>query len=289
MLEAMPVLAMPAQAMPTLGILATPYINLTNKNSQELILDKTLLRLLAKKKINYIIIQYTISKSKLNELLNNLDGLIFPGGQAGNFYDNKFYRAYFKIQKFLVLQAQHINSVTRPFPILGICNGYENMILIERNYNITKNHIKNIFINVKCYKNYKAPLFSISKKYRNKRLHKTKKIIHNNLLAVDPKTNIGDYKIMATSLDKNNNGFIDIVKHNNYPFFGFQGHPEVNNGEMLEPFFKVVKASFNERKKASFNERKKASFNKHKRSATYNNAAIYKNSKIKTLKLRVLK
>jgi hypothetical protein len=109
------------------------------------------------------------------------------------------------------------------------------------------------------------------------------------LLAVDPKTNIGDYKIMATSLDKNNSSFIDIVKHNNYPFFGFQGHPEVNNGELLEPFFKVVKASFNERKKASFNERKKASFNKHKRSATYNNAAIYKNSKIKTLKLRVLK
>jgi gamma-glutamyl-gamma-aminobutyrate hydrolase PuuD len=272
------------EAMPTLGILATPYINLTNKNSQELILDKNLLRLLAKKNINYIIIQYTINKSKLNDLLNNLDGLIFPGGQAGNFYNNKFYKAYFKIQKFLVLRAQHINSVTRPFPILGICNGYENMILIERNYNITKNHIKNIFINVKCYKNYKAPLFS--KKYRNKRLHKTKKIIHNNLLAVDPKTNIGNYKIMATSLDKNNKGFIDIVKHNSYPFYGFQGHPEINNGELLDPFLKVVKASFNKRKEASFNKRKEASFNKHKRSATVKNS---KNSKIKTLKLRVLK
>ena len=265
--------AMPALAMPTLGILATPYINLTNKNSQELILDKNLLRLLAKKNINYIIIQYTIDKSKLNDLLNDLDGLIFPGGQTGNFYNNKFYKAYFKMQKFLVLRAQHINSVIRPFPILGICNGYENMILIERNYNITKNHIKKTFINVKCYKNYNAPLFS--KKYRNKRLHKTKKIIHNNLLAIDPKTNIGDYKIMATSLDKNNKGFIDIVKHNSYPFYGFQGHPEVNNGELLEPFFKAVKASFNKRKKASFN--------KHKRSATYNNV------KNKTLKLRVLK
>jgi gamma-glutamyl-gamma-aminobutyrate hydrolase PuuD len=261
--------AMPRLAMPTLGILATPYINLTNKNSQELILDKNLLRLLTKKNINYIIIQYNINKSKLNDLLNNLDGLIFPGGQAGNFYNNKFYKAYFKIQKFIVLRAQHINSVTRPFPILGICNGYENMILIERNYNITKNHIKKTFINVKCFKNYNAPLFS--KKYRNKRLHKTKKIIHNNLLAVDPKTNIGDYKIMATSLDKNNMGFIDIVKHNSYPFYGFQGHPEINNGELLDPFFKVVKASFNKRKKTS---------------AT---AKIYKNSKLKTLKLRVLK
>ena len=268
---------MPTLAMPTLGILATPYINLTNKNSQELILDKNLLRLLTKKNINYIIIQYTINKSKLNDLLNNLDGLIFPGGQAGNFYNNKFYKAYFKIQKFLVLRAQHINSVTRPFPILGICNGYENMILIERNYNITKNHIKKTFINVKCYKNYKAPLFS--KKYKIKRLHKTKKIIHNNLLAVDPKTNIGDYKIMATSLDKNNKGFIDIVKHNSYPFYGFQGHPEINNGELLDPFIKVVEASFNKRKEASFNKRKETS-------AT---AKIYNNSKIKTLKLRVLK
>ena len=106
-------------------------------------------------------------------------------------------------------------------------------------------------------------------------MHKTKKIIHNNLLAVDPKTNIGNYKIMATSLDKNNKGFIDIVKHNSYPFYGFQGHPEVNNGELLDPFLKVVKASFNRRKKTSFN--------KHKGSATV------KNSKIKTLKLRVLK
>lgn len=268
MLEAMPTLA-----MPTLGILATPYINLTNINSRELILDKTLLRLLEKKNINYIIIQYTINKSKLNELLNSLDGLIFPGGQVGNFYNNKFYKTYFKIQKFLIKRAQHINSVTRPFPILGICNGYENMILIERNYNITKNHIKKTFINVKCYKNYNAPLFS--KKYRNKgfNFNKTKKIIHNNLLAVDPKTSIGNYKIMATSLDKNNKGFIDIVKHNSYPFYGFQGHPEVNNGELLDPFIKVVKASFNKRK----------------RSATYNNAKIYRNSNIKTLKLRVLK
>ena len=43
--------------IPTLGILATPYINnINNKDErlQELILDKTLLRLLAKKNINYI-------------------------------------------------------------------------------------------------------------------------------------------------------------------------------------------------------------------------------------------
>jgi gamma-glutamyl-gamma-aminobutyrate hydrolase PuuD len=264
--------AIPRLVMPTLGILATPYINNSNKNSRELILDKALLRLLKNKNINYINIQYTITKTKLNDLLNSLDGLIFPGGQIGNFYNNKFYKTYFKIQKFLIKRAQHINSSHRPFPVLGICNGYENMILIEKNYNITKKHIKKTFINVKSYKNYKAPLFS--KKYRNKGFNKTKKIIHNNLLAIDPKTNIGDYKIEATSLDKNNKGFIDIVKHNKFPFFGFQGHPEINSEELIDPFIKVVKASFNKRKSIN---------------TTYNNTKIYKTPRIKTMKLRVLK
>jgi gamma-glutamyl-gamma-aminobutyrate hydrolase PuuD len=269
-----------AVELPTLGILATPYINSNNKDLREYIYDKPLLKLLAKKKINYIIIPYNnVTKIKLNGLLNSLDGLIFPGGQIGNFYNNKFYKAYFKIQKFLMKRAQHINLVTRPFPVLGICNGYENMMLIERNYNITKNHIKKTFINVKSYKNYKARLFSI--KYKSKGLNKTKKIIHNNLLALDPKTNIGDYKLIATSLDKNNREFIDIVKHNSYPFFGFQGHPEVNNGELLDPFIKVVKASFNKRK----------SIISPVTNTTYNtkNYKNYKNYKIKTMKLRVLK
>ena len=108
-------------------------------------------------------------------------------------------------------------------------------------------------------------------------LHKTNKIIHNNLLAIDPKTNIGDYIIEATSLDKNNKEFIDIVKHKKYPFYGFQGHPEINNEELIDPFLEVVKASFSERKSSASNSNK-----------TYTNSKIYKNSKIKTLKLRVL-
>jgi gamma-glutamyl-gamma-aminobutyrate hydrolase PuuD len=64
---------------PTLGILATPYINEKHKTSREIIFDKTLIRLLKKKHINYVIIYYNIAKSQLDELLNSLDGLIFPG------------------------------------------------------------------------------------------------------------------------------------------------------------------------------------------------------------------
>jgi len=179
----------PLLGKPTLGILATPYINEKYKTSREIIFDKTLIRLLKKQNINYVIIYYSIAKSQLDNLLNCLDGLIFPGGQIGNFYNNNFYKAYFKMQKLLMKRATAINSHYRPFPILGICNGYENMMLIAKNYNITKNNIKNTIINVTCYKNYKtAPLFS--NKHGTIGLNKTKKkIIHNNSLALDPKKN----------------------------------------------------------------------------------------------------
>ena len=236
------------EVIPIVGILATPYINFKNYKSRELIIDKTLIKLLKKNSINYRIIPYTIAKAKLNELINSLDGLIFPGGQIGNFYNNKFYKEYFKIQTFLIKRAKHINLLYRPLPVLGICNGYENMILIEKSYNITKNHIKKTFKTVKCYKNYKA-----SPKFRTKnRLNTTKKIIHNNMLAIDPKTNISKYGIVATCVDENNKEFIDIVKHETLPFYGFQGHPEINNEDLLKPFFKVVNASFDKRNKGLY-------------------------------------
>jgi len=265
---------------PTLGILATPYINEKHKTSREIIFDKTLIRLLKKLHINYSIIYYNTAKSQYDELLNSLDGLIFPGGQIGNFYNNDFYKAYYKIQKYLMKRATSINMYYRPFPILGICNGYENMILIAKNYNITKNNIKNTFINVSSYKNYKAaPLFS--NKHGSCGINKTKKkIIHNNSLALDPKKIIPHYKIVATSYDKYNKEFIEIVKHEKYPYYGFQGHPEVYNHDLMHAFFEDVKASFSKRIAYKTNNIKSK--------YSIKNIKKVKKNKNKTMKLRVL-
>jgi gamma-glutamyl-gamma-aminobutyrate hydrolase PuuD len=265
---------------PLLGILATPYINEKHKTSREIIYDKTLIRLLKKKNVNYTIIYYNSAKSHYDKLLNSLDGLIFPGGQIGNFYNNTFYKAYYKMQKYLMKRATAINMYYRPFPILGICNGYENMMLIAKNYNITKNNIKNTFINVRSYKNYKTvPLFS--NKHGSCGINKTKKkIIHNNSLALDPKKFIPHYKIVATSYDKYNKEFIEIVKHEKYPYYGFQGHPEVYNHDLMDAFFEVVKDSFSKRIAYKTNN--------IKTKYTTKNIKKVKKYKNKTLKLRVL-
>jgi len=61
------------------------------------------------------------------------------------------------------------------------------------------------------------------------------------------KKKIKNYEIIATNLDKNNKEFIDIIKHKKYPFFGFQGHPEINNTKLFIPFINSVYENFNKK------------------------------------------
>jgi hypothetical protein len=38
--------------------------------------------------------------------------------------------------------------------------------------------------------------------------------------------------------------FIEIIKHKNFPFYGFQGHPEESSPELLIPYILDIKKSF---------------------------------------------
>jgi gamma-glutamyl-gamma-aminobutyrate hydrolase PuuD len=232
---------------PLIGILATPYIK--NNNSDEVFLKENLINFFKHNSIDYIIIPYTIKKLELNKILSNLDGVLFPGSQIGNYYNNKFIKQHFFTQKYIVKKVKFLAANNILIPILAICHGYENMILIENNYSLSKKTISNTFINVNSYSNYKTiPKFSNNKmgKLFKKNFNKTKKLIHNNSLAMPlyRKQKIRNYEVIATSLDKNNKEFIDIVKHKKYPFFGFQGHPEINNTKLFSLFIDYVNESF---------------------------------------------
>jgi gamma-glutamyl-gamma-aminobutyrate hydrolase PuuD len=238
---------------PVIGILATPYIK--NTISNEIFLKENLLTFLKHNSIDYIVIPYTIKKFELNKILPKLDGFLFPGSQIGNLYNNKFIKQHFLTQKYIVKKIKLLANNNIILPILAICHGYENMILIEKNYNLTNKNIKKTFINVHAYNDYKTiPKFKNSKlgKLFKKNFNKTKKLIHNNSLALalklESKNRIKNYEIIAISLDKNNKEFIEIIKHKKYPFFGYQGHPEINNTKLFLPFINYVNKSFNEKK-----------------------------------------
>ena len=236
-------------AMPLVGILATPYIK--NNNSNEVFLKETVLTFLKQHSLDYIVIPYNIKKSTLNKILYAIDGLLFPGSQICNLYNNKYIKQHFLTQKYIVRKIKLLANNNILIPILAICHGYENMILIEKNYNLTKKNIDDTFINVNSFDDYKSiPKFKNNKlgNLLKSNFNKTKKLLHNNALAIDPKHRIQNYEIIATSLDKNNKEFISIVKHKKYPFFGYRGHPEINNTKLCAPFISYVKTVFNKKK-----------------------------------------
>ena len=256
-----------SKTKPLIGILATPYIK---KNiSSKIFLKENLLTFIMEHSLDYIIIPYNIKKFELNKILSKLDGLVFPGSQIGNIYNNKFINQHFLTQKYIVKKIKSLaNNNNILIPILAICHGYENMILIEKNYKLTNKNIEKTFINVISFWDHKTvPKFKnnkLGKLFKNN-FNKTKKLYHNNSLALDSKYKIKNYENIATSLDKNNKEFIEIIKHKKYPFFGFQGHPEINNTKIFAPFISYLHASF----------KKKISNNK-----------LYDNSNLKLIKLK---
>ena len=226
---------------PIIGILATPYVNEKIKRTQ-VFLTNSVVKFLKRNNIDFIVIPYNISKIKLKTLIKNLDGLLFPGSQVGNYYYAKEFKEHYKKQKFILKLAKVVNKTERMLPILSICHGFQNSMLIE-----SKESIDDLFINVHAFYDYKKdPIFTTSGEKLKKLYNKSKKLIHNNKLGISPKKINKTKKIylLAKTKDKNGKEFIEIIKHKNYPFYGFQGHAERSKPELLIPYVIDIKRSF---------------------------------------------
>jgi gamma-glutamyl-gamma-aminobutyrate hydrolase PuuD len=239
---------------PLIGILPTPYIE--NNISNKIFLKENIIKFLKENSLDYIIIPYTINKVELNNILPKLNGLVFPGSQLGNYFNNKFIKHYYLKQKYIVKQVKLLAHNNNSIPILSICHGHQSMVLIEKNYKLTNKNIKKTLLNVHSYSDsYSDSEYKTIPKFKRTKLgnlfknnfNKTKKLVHNHALALDAKKKIKNYEIIATNLDKNNKEFIDIIKHKKYPFFGFQGHPEINNTKLFIPFINSVYENFNKK------------------------------------------
>lgn len=232
---------------PIIGILATPYIHKDSKKSKEIFLKEDIINILKKENIDILIIPYNLTKNKLKLIVQKLDGIIFPGSQVGNYYYRKEFKEHFNSQSYLIKIIKKMNKY-RLFPLLSICHGFENLLLIESKKKPNKKTIKNFFMNTKAYFGYKScPLYcknQTSKQFK-KYYKKYNKMIFNNKLGISPKTikNLKSIDLVAISKDKKYKSFVNIIKYKNYPFYGFQGHPERRNIELLKPFILDVKKS----------------------------------------------
>jgi len=226
---------------PTVGILASPYID-NNYAGNRVFLSHIFITYLERNNIDFVVIPYNLSKSRLKNVLKNIDGLIFPGSQIGNYYDKHEFTEHLKTQKILLKMAKKLNKTERLLPILSICHGFQNLMLIETNEDIDK-----LFIDVKSYYNYKKdPVFTESGKHFKNFYNSSNILIHNNKLGISPNKINKTKKISlyAKTKDKRGKMFIEIIKHKNFPFYGFQAHPEKSSPELLMPYLIDIKKSF---------------------------------------------
>ena len=250
---------------PLLGILATPYISSKFKKKQ-VYLKRDFLKYLKKAGINYIVIPYNIGKPRLNQYLDRVNGLYFPGSQIGNYYATPEFKKHFQICEYLIKKAIIINKCERRLPILGICHGFENMMLIGANLKPTKKNIRIFLSTVFAGGDYKTKLRTSSRKYNYK-----KPVLHNNSLGVLPRTFKKNrtlrkkYNILATGLDRNSEKFIEIVKAKYMPFYGFQFHAELSDPKFFfADFLRDMQISFIKSNNKN-NKNNKTSNMKHKR------------------------
>ena len=226
---------------PTVGILATPYIN-NNSTSKNVFLSHTFIKFFERNNIDVVVIPYNLSKSKLKSILKNIDGLLFPGSQIGNYYETAEFKEHLKIHKLLLKLVKSINRKERLLPILSVCHGFQNLMLLETNEDPDK-----LFIDVKAYYNYrKNPKFTKNGNHMKKFYNKSTTLIHNNTMGISPTTMNKTKKISlyAKTKDKTGKSFVEIIKHKNFPFYGFQAHPERSSPELLIPYVLDIKKSF---------------------------------------------
>ena len=172
--------------------------------------------------ITPVCIPYDVNKKELLKCLDKVQGVLWTGGdidnstytkEQRNTYINTLYTTYEVAKKY--------NDNSRHYPIWGMCQGFELLVLFQHGKfyrkGLTK-HEQDGKYPIHFFQSTKMTDW-FSKKMIDK-MKTTKCVIQHHMLGFD----IEDYpylNIMSTQDD-----FINIIEYKRYPFYGVQFHLE---------------------------------------------------------------
>ena len=172
--------------------------------------------------ITPVCIPYDVNKKELLKCLDKVQGVLWTGGyienseytkEQRNTYINTLYTTYEVAKKY--------NDNGRHYPIWGMCQGFELLVLFQNGKYYRKGltkHEKEGKYPIHFFQSTKMTDW-FSKKMMDK-MKTTKCIIQHHMLGFD----IEDYpylNIVSTQDD-----FINIIEYKRYPFYGVQFHLE---------------------------------------------------------------
>jgi len=172
----------------------------------------------------------TYDEKNLTIIFNSLNGILIPGG-GSNLKDSKYIKA---VKKLMKLAIQY-NRNGGYFPILGICLGFEAMhVYFEKKRNfLSPLDSENRSLPIKLDKTFPTSrmFFNLTKELRDalEKQALTSNFHHDGIHPSWYKRSKRlkrQYRLLATSLDRNGKPFVAAMEGIKYPFYGLQFHPE---------------------------------------------------------------
>lgn len=170
------------------------------------------------------------------DLMDQLNGMILPGGNVNLVNKDGFLHPFTEKSILIVNKAKELNNRGIHFPIWGVCQGIQQMAVVEAPfYETIKLGTADAYDVATTIKFVSDP--TESKLYRNAPRYLLTALerenitynAHHDCLMPDIFFKIEalrDYKVVANCIDKSGVEYVSTIEHKKYPFFAVQSHPE---------------------------------------------------------------
>jgi gamma-glutamyl hydrolase len=186
--------------------------------------------------LSVVAIPYTIAADRFDYYMDRINGLYFPSGGvfAGNSVE------YYQCCKEFMQRAIARNNEGTHFPVWGACMGMQQMMMIadgRDNLEMLEyfDSMDNLMLPMEFPEDPRTTqLFRDVPSDLLVRLQAEPCSLNNHKMGLSTRTflrnkRISDfYRIVSTSKDRVGKEFVATIEAHDYPFYGFQWHPERN-------------------------------------------------------------
>ena len=205
--------------------------------------------------VEVVPVDINLSDEAINNILSTLNGIVLTGGanslfnlnqtimlDGGNSTANLIYKPSYYLLKVgqIIEAAKHINE-TRKFSVWAICLGFESLLISQSGNTKTLDDIDNL--------NYSAPIVFVDDEESDFGNYINGHALMKDKMETQPlayfthkygfltesfKNNrqlSENFRIVATSVSKQQKDIVALVEHKTLPFIASQYHPEKNKYE----------------------------------------------------------
>jgi len=234
---------------PTVGILSIPMTVTFHKNTHSYI-PASYVKWIQMNNARVIPIPYDSPKGALDMILDQVNGVLFIGGQVDHGMINEEYTHFMETFKYIVNHAKKSNNQKNYFPLFAICLGFEILGMMGEEVETIIDEfttLKSISdVDAHHYNsklNFVKPDSTIAKiftKEQQAEFRKTPCVFQNHTQAfVTKKPYMKKWNkywdVIATSMSKDSIEFVSMLEYKKFPFYGVQFHPEKVLFEWLLP------------------------------------------------------